>query len=124
MKRKLILVSALLILIAIVLIGILFNGANDPPIAESNIIKTQEDTPISITLTGSDSDGDSLDFHIVTEPSHGSLSGTEPKMFYSPGKDFHGSDSFAFKVSDGLQEFARLYQPRIGKMQIQLSRNG
>ncbi len=104
MKRTLILVSALLIFIAIVLIGIVVSRANDQPVAESNSIATQEDTPISITLTGSDSDGDSLSFYVVKETSYGSLSGTGAGMIYTPEKDFNGSDNFTFKVSDGSKE--------------------
>jgi len=105
MKRILILGSTLLILIAIVLItGIIVNGSNDRPVAEGISITTQEDTPVSIILAGSDSDGDPLSFHVLTEPSHGSLRGTEAKMIYTPEKDFNGSDNFTYKVSDGSKE--------------------
>lgn len=104
MKRTLILVSALLIFIAIVLIGIILSGSNNQPVAESMSVTTQEDTPVSIILDGSDPDGDSLSFYVVKETSYGSLSGTGARMIYTPEKDFNGSDNFTFKVSDGSKE--------------------
>ncbi len=72
----------------------------NPPIAEDNSVTTQEDTPVSITLKGSDPDEDALSYTVVTGPSYGSLSGTAPDLSYTPNPDFYGSDSFTFKVSD------------------------
>ncbi len=100
MKRTLILGSALLIFLAIALIWIIAGNANNRPVAESSNITTEEDTPVSISLSGGDLDGDSLSFHLITEPSHGNLRGTEPNLIYTPEKNFNGSDSFTFKVSD------------------------
>jgi hypothetical protein len=107
MKRTLIFGSALLIIFVILfLIGIIVNRANEEPVAENSSVMTQEDTPISIDLVGSDSDGDSLSFHIVTKPSHGGLQGTNRKIIYTPDKNFNGSDDFTFKVSDGSKDSA------------------
>ncbi len=47
---------------------------NTPPVANSQSVTTAEDTPKTITLTGSDADEDSLTFIIVTPPQHGTLS--------------------------------------------------
>ena len=49
---------------------------NEPPVANSQSISTDEDTPVEITLTGYDPDGDPISFAVVDHPSHGSLSGT------------------------------------------------
>jgi hypothetical protein len=43
---------------------------------------------------------------VVKGPSHGSLSGTAPKLRYSPNANFNGSDSFTFKVSDKTTDSA------------------
>ena len=43
---------------------------------------------------------------MVALPSHGSLAGTAPHLTYSPVKDYHGGDSFTFRVSDGRLESA------------------
>lgn len=78
--------------------------ANQPPTANAQAVTTNEDTPVSITLTGSDPDGDDLTFTVVTQPSHGSLSGMPPKLIYSPAANFNGNDSFTFKVNDGTAD--------------------
>jgi hypothetical protein len=72
----------------------------NPPIAEDDSVTTEEDTPVSITLAGSDPDEDALTYTVVTGPSYGSLSGTAQNVKYTPKPDFYGSDSFTFKVSD------------------------
>ncbi|MBI3640075.1 MAG: hypothetical protein HY223_07145, partial [Thaumarchaeota archaeon] len=41
------------------------------PTADPQSVSTNENTPLAITLTGSDSDGDSLTFAVGTGPSHG-----------------------------------------------------
>ncbi|ATB31292.1 PKD domain-containing protein [Melittangium boletus] len=74
---------------------------NDAPLALAQALTTEEDTPKSLTLTGSDVDGDSLSFTVVTQPEHGTLTGTAPDLVYTPAPDFHGTDSFTFTVSDG-----------------------
>jgi hypothetical protein len=66
----------------------------------------QEDTAASITLGGSDLDGDPLTYSVVTGPRHGCLSGTAPNLFYTPRANFNGSDSFTFKVNDGTADSA------------------
>jgi hypothetical protein len=38
----------------------------------------------------------------VTPPQYGSLSGTAPQLTYSPPAGFIGTDSFAYRVSDGV----------------------
>lgn len=74
---------------------------NTPPIAHAQNVLTDEDTPIAITLTGSDADDDALSFEIASGPSHGSLSGAPPSVTYTPDAGFSGADSFTFTASDG-----------------------
>ncbi len=71
-----------------------------PPVARDNNVETDEDSSVSITLAGSDANEDELTYAIVTNPSHGKLSGTAPSISYTPNADFSGSDSFTFKVND------------------------
>lgn len=75
--------------------------ANDTPVADAQSVTTNEDTAAAITLTGSDIDGDTLTFIVVSGPANGSLSGAAPNLTYTPSADFNGSDSFTFKVNDG-----------------------
>ncbi|MBK8039286.1 MAG: tandem-95 repeat protein [Verrucomicrobiaceae bacterium] len=81
-------------------VSITVNPVNDVPVALTQQVTTQEDTAVSITLAGSDVDGDVLTYQITTPPSHGSLSGTAPNLTYSPNADYNGNDSFAFTVAD------------------------
>jgi hypothetical protein len=76
-------------------------AVNDVPVALAQSVTTAEDTPVTLTLRGSDVDGDALAFSIVTEPVNGTLSGTPPLVTYTPTAHFTGSDSFTFRVSDG-----------------------
>ncbi len=76
---------------------------NTPPVADPQSVSTPEDTPLGITLTGSDADSDPLTFSIVpaTGPSHGGLTGTPPDVTYTPAANYHGPDGFDFRVDDG-----------------------
>ena len=53
-----------------------------------------------ITLSGFSPDGRPLTFQIVTNPLHGSLSGTPSSVLYYAGA-YHGLDIFWFRVNDG-----------------------
>jgi len=77
---------------------------NHLPVAEHHSVSTAEDTPVAISLTGSDIDGDPLAYSTATGPSHGSLNGTAPKLTYTPNTNFYGQDSFTFKVNDGTAD--------------------
>jgi len=79
---------------------------NHLPMADLQSLTTAEDTTAAINLTGSDPDGDTVVYSVVTTPSHGSLSGTAPNLTYTPNKNFSGPDSFTFKVNDGTADSA------------------
>jgi uncharacterized protein YjiK len=74
---------------------------NDVPVAAPQTLTGDEDNVVSILLSGTDIDGDVLDFSIITPPAHGVLSGTLPNLTYLPAADWNGTDSFEFAVSDG-----------------------
>ncbi len=74
---------------------------NDVPVARDQAVTTPEDTPLVVTLTGSDIEGDALAFTIVGAPAHGTFTGTLPTLTYTPGANFNGSDVFTFIVNDG-----------------------
>jgi hypothetical protein len=76
-------------------------GSNSAPVADDQSLATEVNTPAAITLTGSDPDGDTLTYELVSEPNHGTLSGIAPDLTYTPDADYTGSDSFSFLVDDG-----------------------
>ncbi|MEO5715680.1 MAG: Ig-like domain-containing protein [Luteolibacter sp.] len=75
--------------------------ASQAPVALAKSVTTTEDTPLAILLSGTDANGDSLTYAIVTSPTKGTLSGTPPNLTYTPQADYNGSDSFKFKANDG-----------------------
>lgn len=77
---------------------------NAPPTANAQDVTSDEDTPVGITLTGSDPEGDPLTYYVLTGPSNGVLTGTAPELTFTPFPNFHGSDSFTFSVNDGVQD--------------------
>ncbi|MBI3851780.1 MAG: cadherin-like domain-containing protein [Verrucomicrobia bacterium] len=74
---------------------------NVPPVAQSQSLSVNEDTPLTITLTASDADGDPLTYSVVTPPTHGTLTGTPPNLIYLGFTNYNGTDSFTFKANDG-----------------------
>jgi photosystem II stability/assembly factor-like uncharacterized protein len=77
------------------------NDINRQPLANSFPVNIGEDTPGPITLTGSDPDGDPITYSIVTQPMHGTLSGTAPNLTYTPMLNYNGQDTFVYKTNDG-----------------------
>ena len=77
---------------------------NNPPVANDQSIATDEDKPVAITLTGSDADGDPITFTVVSQPTHGTLSGSAPNLTYTPDTGFSGADNFSFKARDLTHE--------------------
>ena len=84
---------------------ILVNPVNDAPSATPASIVTDEDTPVTFSLTGTDPEGDPLTVIITDLPAHGTLTpaigGAAPSPFtYTPNANFSGTDSLTFKVED------------------------
>jgi hypothetical protein len=75
---------------------------NHSPVAAEIALTTDEDTPVGLTLSATDADGDSLTFEIVTPPSHGTLSGSGASLSYTPAPGFIGTDSFTYQADDSM----------------------
>jgi VCBS repeat-containing protein len=75
--------------------------ANTIPVTTSTPLVTAEDTAASGQLLASDADGDALSFAIVQGPAHGNLVlNADNSYSYLPNADYHGTDSFTYRVSD------------------------
>jgi RHS repeat-associated protein len=75
---------------------------NRPAVSQDQQLRTPEDTALPILLTATDSQNDPLTFAVLTQPAHGSLSGTGPSLVYTPAPDYNGPDSFTFVSNDGM----------------------
>lgn len=80
---------------------------NQPPMAVAQSVSVAQGGSLAITLSGSDAEGDALDFALDASPSHGVLSGVTvlsaatARVVYTPAAGYSGSDAFSFTVSDG-----------------------
>ena len=72
-----------------------------PPVANSQSV-TVPGSPSPITLTATDPQGAALTYQVVTNPSHGVLSGTAPNLTYTPTVGYTGPDSFTFTASNAV----------------------
>jgi VCBS repeat-containing protein len=72
------------------------------PVAGNYSVTTEEDTPVSGQVVGSDADGDALTYALGTGPVNGTVSvNANGSWTYTPAGDFNGADSFTVSVSDG-----------------------
>ncbi|WP_415283121.1 Ig-like domain-containing protein [Candidatus Nitrososphaera sp. FF02] len=79
---------------------------NDAPEVAGQSVTVEAGESVQITLTGTDVDGDELDFFLVDGAERGvlgSISGGDMSatVTYTPDSDVYGSDSFTFGASDG-----------------------
>ncbi|SHJ18754.1 delta-60 repeat domain-containing protein [Malonomonas rubra DSM 5091] len=93
---------------AVSTVSITVTNVNDAPVASAGNASIQEDTTLNGTLpVGSDADGDSLTYLLVTGATNGSVTvNLDGSYSYTPTADFNGADSFAYKVSDGVVDSA------------------
>jgi hypothetical protein len=77
------------------------SGTVPQPVADNQIVTTDEDTAATVTLTGSVPNGGVLSYTVLTAPAHGTLSGIAPNLTYTPTANYSGGDSFTFRTSDG-----------------------
>ena len=84
-----------------------------PAAAATSADAVEDGGAVTVTLTGTDADGDTLTFTagtasdgLVTVPAGGSCDGATPStctatVTYTPNADFFGADSFTYTVDDG-----------------------
>lgn len=75
-------------------------AANDAPTASDATISAPFAGSVPVDLVAADPDGAALIWRIGT-PAHGTLTGTAPRLTYTPDAGYVGADSFTFTVSDG-----------------------
>ena len=78
---------------------------NISPVASNQNVTVIGDQPASLTLLGSDSNGDALAFKTNSFPIRGLLSNLNTNngsITYTPARGYRGSDSFTYFVNDGF----------------------
>ncbi|WP_342379818.1 Ig-like domain-containing protein [Myxococcus stipitatus] len=76
---------------------------NRAPTVDPAQATTPEDTPVVISITATDPDGDTLTYSYTT-PAHGTLALAGASVTYTPNANYHGADSFQVTVSDGKKQ--------------------
>jgi hypothetical protein len=88
------------------------SSSNTAPTATDQSVTTNLNTPVDITLAGSDpNQNDTLTAAIVTNPSHGTLGDINQAtgvVTYTPNQGFTGDDSFTFKINDGKADSSNI----------------
>lgn len=76
-------------------------STNNLPVTTSGSVTTAFNTTVSVSLTATDSDSDSLTYYLVNQPAHGDITCTEQTCSFVPDTGYSGTDSFTFLVNDG-----------------------
>ncbi len=74
-----------------------------PPVANDMSASTSEDTPINITLAGSDPEGESLTYTIL-EVNNATVTLNGNVANYNPDANFNGTDTFTYYANDGISD--------------------
>ena len=75
--------------------------APQAPTVNNLTITTNEDTPATFTMTGTDPEGAALTFSVSTQPQNGTVTASGAAGTYTPNENFNGTDTFAYIASDG-----------------------
>jgi methionine-rich copper-binding protein CopC len=80
---------------------------NQPPVMNPAAATTNEDNAVTVTLSGTDPEGQTITFAIASQPTNGTLSNltqvppNQATVLYTPNPDYFGPDSFTFTGNDG-----------------------
>jgi hypothetical protein len=75
---------------------------NRPPVATNSTVVGVRGQPVDFTLPATDPEGGGLAVAILRGPRYGRVIGTGTRLRYVPQPGFGGTDSFTWKVWDGL----------------------
>lgn len=84
------------------LAAVAVTAVNDAPTANSDSVMTDEDAAKTFSVLANDEDIDSaLSIKALDNPTHGTVAKSGDGLRYTPAKDFNGSDSFTYTITDG-----------------------
>ena len=90
-------------------VSVTVNSVNDPPVAVDDADTTPEDTPITMTVLGNDTDpdGDPIDVVLATDPAHGTtVVNGDNTITYTPDLNWTGTDTYTYEITDNNGGFA------------------
>jgi hypothetical protein len=87
-------------------ITILVNPVNDAPTSQNIVLRTNEDTPIAITPTGTDVDGDTLTFEVVSLPNVGTVVRTTDNSNIVIGKFVSNPNTWTMRYTPPANQFS------------------
>ncbi len=86
-----------------------YSGPTDPPINFVPLttpvnVSTNVNAPVPVQLLGTSGYPDpakpaTLTYHLLSQPAHGTLTGTAPNLTYTPNPNYSGPDTFQYEVS-------------------------
>ena len=89
-------------------VSITIDPVNDVPLAFDSSVDAIEDTPFTAVFDVGDSDSLVVQFEVVSQPAHGTVTIPNPtapplggSFNYVPYANFNGTDSFTYRVVDG-----------------------
>ncbi|WP_432199573.1 Ig-like domain-containing protein [Erythrobacter sp. W53] len=93
---------------ATAMVDVTVNPINDPPVANPDMGTTLEDTPVTVDLTGNDTDadGDPLTVTAANAANGTVVINGDGTVTYTPDPDFNGTDTITYTISDGNGGFA------------------
>jgi len=74
---------------------------NDPPVVEAVSLQLTENESLDFVLSGTDAEGDDLEFFVIGVPEYGTISGSSPNFTYSPFTDVIGVEELQYQAYDG-----------------------
>jgi hypothetical protein len=83
-----------------------FQARHPDPVARSRHARVKRGGSVPVELVGTDDAGRTLTYTVLTQPKHGTLTGTAPNLTYTPTADYQGNDRFTFNVAAGKVEAA------------------
>ena len=82
-------------------VAVAVTSVNDAPVVGGQSVATRRNIPVTITLGGTDVDGDLLTYSLVASPANGAVSISGDSAIYTPTAGYVGSDSFTVVANDG-----------------------
>jgi hypothetical protein len=76
---------------------------NNPPVANDDVLSTNENTAatVSVIANDTDADGDALSVSSVGLAAHGSVTFLGGNVTYTPAPGYTGTDAFTYSITDG-----------------------